>query len=141
MKSLLSGVSKRQKAFKSQNEDIVSAHCINQHRYANIRILYIWQMVLYSALEVRHLEVQHFNFWFAFAHVLWIKHCLPCKAHRSIAKSSKKMLISYVIISHASASNILFMCTCANLYWTFKCLNGINKPLKCSNYKNFFNKW
>lgn len=61
MRSLLSGVPKWQKAFKSQNEDIVSAHCINQHGYANISIFYISQILPLSAPEVRYLKVMHFN--------------------------------------------------------------------------------
>lgn len=55
------GVPKWQKAFKSQNEDFVSAYCINQHGYANISIFCVSQMFLYSGLEVRYLEAMHFN--------------------------------------------------------------------------------
>lgn len=129
LKSLLSGVPNWQKACKSQNEDIVTAHCINQHEYAYIRIFYISKTVLHCTLEVRYLEVMNFNVWFAYAKVLWVKRCLLCKAHRSIAKSSEKNVQEKrwcVIILHISASSILFMGTCASLYWTFKCLNGVN---------------
>lgn len=123
-----------------KNEDIVSAYCINQHRYTNIRIFYISQMVLHCALDVRYLEAIHFNVWFVRAKVLWIKHCVPCKAHRSIVKSSKNVQENTwcVIISHVSASNILFMCSCSSLYWTLKCLNGVNKQRKWSNCTELF---
>lgn len=61
------------KTFKSQYEGFILAYCNNQHGYANISILPIQKIVLHSTLEVRYLEGIHFNVWFTYAEVLWIK--------------------------------------------------------------------